>query len=370
MGTASSVLECSTRYSWLPPIECRSGSVPFGSFGSNPAITGIGTDISFVLTAGLSLLFCSFVQLFCDRLRYHSLRQLFEPLVISFSDQQIIRGLSMSIATLYTSAACTLDAYRYDIVCYLILMTIVSHLSAVLVLRSYTDGQVALAVFRFALVFAQIFFAGLVFSSRLTTTFPTGIPSPSLAMNTTLVLPAVCFQLSDPHSYSGLEKIPPSSHKDVAAFSSYIILAAFYGISIMYTLTHVLTHLFWPGASNDVRQQEERALRWTWLWWLGIIRGTILLVAWILWAWSVVKLYQFRQWMNDSGWMSPQSLQEDNGWTFGQFLSLLLLGAAPLSFMNAWSSFRKQTEEGIPRRSGFFPPPYSESETEMQRLMR
>jgi hypothetical protein len=41
--------------------------------------------------------------------------------------------------------------------------------------------------------------------------------------------------------------------------------------------------------------------------------------------------------MNKSGWMSPQSLQEDNGWTFGQFLSLLLLGAAPLSLMNAWS---------------------------------
>src|SRR6266536_5398496 len=178
------------------------------------------TDISFVLTAGLSLCVCSCVQVFCDRLRNHKLRQFFEPLVISFSDQQIIRGLSMSIATLYTSAACTIDAYRYDMICYLILMTIVSHLSSVLVLRSYTSGQITVAVIRFALVFAQIFFAGLVFSSRLTVSFPTRIPSDTLAMNTTLVLPAVCFELPDPKSYSGLEEIPSSAHKDVSAFSS------------------------------------------------------------------------------------------------------------------------------------------------------
>lgn len=243
----------------------------------------------------------------------------------------------MSIATLYTSAACTIDAYRYDIICYLILMTIVSHLSSVLVLRSYTSGQVALAIFRFALVFAQIFFAGLVFSARLTTSFPTGIPAKSQERNTTLVLPAVCFKLANPESYSGLEQIPPHAHKDVAAFSSYIIIASFYGISIIYTLSHVLTIFFKPGASWEVRQQEERARRGTWFWWLGIIRGLILLVAWIIWVWSVAKLYQFRKWMNKSGWMSLQSLQEDNGWTFGQFLSLLLLGAAPLSLMNAWS---------------------------------
>lgn len=243
----------------------------------------------------------------------------------------------MSIATLYTSAACTIDAYRYDIIWYLILMIIVSHLSAVLVLRSYTNGQVALAVFRFALVFGQIFLAGLVLSARLTTSFPTGIPNPSQAMNTTLVLPAVCFQLPDPHSYSGLEEIPTSSHKDVAAFPSYIIIAGFYGISIIYSISHILTHFFRPGASHEVRQQEERAQRGTWLWWLGIIRGLILLVAWIIWAWSVAKLYQFREWMNKSGWMSPQSLEEDNGWTFGQFLSLFLLGAAPLSLVNAAS---------------------------------
>jgi hypothetical protein len=110
-------------------------------------------------------------------------------------------------------------------------------------------------------------------------------------MNTTLVLPAVCFQLSDPHSYSGLEEIPASSHKDVAAFSSYVIMAGFYGVSIIYTITHVLTHFFKSRASLDVRLQEERARRWTWFWWLGIIRGTILLVAWIICMYRGNKIF-------------------------------------------------------------------------------
>jgi hypothetical protein len=297
----------------------------------------------------------------------------------------------MSIATLYTSAACTIDAYRYDMICYLILMTIVSHLSSVLVLRSYASGQITVAVIRFALVFAQIFFAGLVFSSRLTVSFPTRIPSESLTMNTTLVLPAVCFELPDPKSYSGLQEIPSSAHKDISAFSSYIFIASFYGISITYTVSHVITHYLRPGASVEVRSQEDRAARGTWFWWLGVIRGSILLAAWVIWTWSVVKLYQFRQWMNSSGWMSVQSLQEDNGWTFGQLLSVLLLGAAPLTLMNAWNGklhYIMNILEGInggtgynqsqsadaraERTSGFFPhpPAYSEQDSETQFLMR
>ena len=45
MGTATSVLKCQTRYEWLGPINCTMGSVPFGEFGSNPNITGIGVSL-------------------------------------------------------------------------------------------------------------------------------------------------------------------------------------------------------------------------------------------------------------------------------------------------------------------------------------
>lgn len=47
MGTATSVLECSNRYPYLPEVNCNASSVEFGQFSSNPAITGVG--VSFFL---------------------------------------------------------------------------------------------------------------------------------------------------------------------------------------------------------------------------------------------------------------------------------------------------------------------------------
>jgi magnesium-transporting ATPase (P-type) len=279
----------------------------------------------------------------------------------------------MSIATLYTSTACSIDAYRYNILCYLVIMSIVSHLSSVLVLRTYVNGQPIIAIIRFGLVFVQVFFAGIIFSSRVTDSFPTGISHESAAQNTTLVLPAVCFTLAESKPYSGLEDIPHSHHKDIASFSSYIILAVFYIITVIFTIAHIVTHYFKPGSSWEVRHQEERAEKGTWFWWMGLIRGTILLGAWIIWVWAVVNLYKLRGWMDASGWMSRQSLMEDNEWTFGQLLSVFLLGAAPLAVLNAWSGFQLMEEEEERQSvSGFFPlpPAYNESQTEMQRLVR
>jgi hypothetical protein len=45
MGTATSVLECSKRYPWQPEANCTTGSVPYGAFGSNPSITGVGVRL-------------------------------------------------------------------------------------------------------------------------------------------------------------------------------------------------------------------------------------------------------------------------------------------------------------------------------------
>jgi hypothetical protein len=223
-------------------------------------------------------------------------------------------------------------------ICYLILMTIVSHLSAVLVLRSYTSGYKILAILRFGLVAVQIVFAGLVFSSRLTPSFPTGIPSANDAKNTTLVLPAVCFALVDAKPYSGLEDIPKDNHKDIAGFSSYVIMAVFYLINIIFTFAQVFTLYFMRRSLKQVRDREDRAPKWSWFWWQGLIRGAILLAAWIIWAWAVAELFKFRDWMNSSGWMGGQEEIAEDGWTFAQLLSFSLLAGAPLSVMNASNS--------------------------------
>lgn len=50
--------------------------------------------------------------------------------------------------------------------------------------------------------------------------------------------------------------------------------------------------------------------------------------------------------MDGSGWMSAKELVEDNEWTFGQLLSVFLLGAAPLSLLNAWSGYHQRDKDG------------------------
>lgn len=68
MGTATSVLECSKQYPYLPEVNCNASSVEFGNFPSNPAITGVG--VSFCLAK-----FCheSWADIFLPtRLTYHS----------------------------------------------------------------------------------------------------------------------------------------------------------------------------------------------------------------------------------------------------------------------------------------------------------
>ncbi|KUJ18650.1 uncharacterized protein LY89DRAFT_501176 [Mollisia scopiformis] len=291
MGTATSVLECQTRYEWLGPINCTLDSVPFGQFGSNASITGIGTDISFVLTAGLSLITCLLVQVWCDRLRHHSWRKLLEPLVVSFGDQQLLRGLSLSIATLFFSSACTIDAYRYNVLAYLLMMAIVSHMSSVLVLRSYVNGQIVLSCVRFVLVAAQMIFAGYLYSSRVSNTFPTGIPSPNSGHNTTMVLPAVCFEHPFSEPYSALEDIPKSHTKDSAALTMYIMLFVFYGINLIITAAHVITYLRFPQWTWERQhQKEERAAAGSWWWWMGSLRGLVLLGAMIMYIWAVIKI--------------------------------------------------------------------------------
>lgn len=296
------------------------------------------TDISFVITGGLSLLTCFLVQVWCDRLRHHSYRKLLEPLVVSFGDQQLLRGLSLSIATLFFSSACTIDAYRYNVLAYLLMMAIVSHMSSVLVLRSYVEGQIMLSCVRFILVATQMILAGYIFSSRVSDTFPTGIPNASEGNNTTMVLPAVCFERPGSKPYTALQDIPHHHDKDSAALTMYIMLFIFYGINLIITTAHVITYYRFPEYTwQRLRKKEEAAKKGSWFWWMGTFRGLILLGAAVFYIWAVIKMYQLKHWMTNSGWMVGLNLQNDNQWTFGQLLSALLLAAAPMAVLGAWS---------------------------------
>lgn len=117
----------------------------------------------------------------------------------------------------------------------------------------------------------------------------------------------------------------------------YIILFIFYGINIIITSAHAFTYVFAKSKSWQTRDHDFSSKPGTWFWWLGYLRGCVLLSAWASWIWATVKMYEMKTWMMNSGWMSGANLKNDNELTFGQLMSVLLLGGAVLTVRNDWS---------------------------------
>lgn len=216
-------------------------------------------------------------------------------------------------------------------------MAIVSHVSSVLVLRSYTQGQIVLSFVRLSLLLAQGVFVGYIYSSRVSDTFPTSLPSQG--HNTTMVLPAVCFENPDSTPYAALKGAAHTTqYTDGTALLMYIMLFVFYIINVTINIAHIITYTAWPSKSwNILHKIEEGAKAWSWFWWMGAIRGLILLGANVMFVWALVRMYQLKHWFLESEWLSPASLQADNDWTFGQLLSVFILAGAPLAVLGAWS---------------------------------
>jgi hypothetical protein len=70
---------------------------------------------------------------------------------------------------------------------------------------------------------------------------------------------------------------------------------------------------------------------------VGIFRGILLLVALGITIYTIVRLLALRSWMDQSGWLGEDN--EENKWTFGQLLPLIILLFAPLAILDAVPDF-------------------------------
>ena len=233
----------------------------------------------------------------------------------------MITGLSLVIATRWMG--CTISAYHYDIVCNLVLMSVVTHLCAVTFITPYFQHLV-LGLCRIVLILLTLFFAGFMFAERNNTGFPTGKPSYSPTNSThvpTLISPAACFVSGNINITNQVEKtfviIKGSSH--VTGFPQYVILLVF-----------TLLSLGIAGIYSFVTPGKSPRIMW-WLWWF---RVPLLLAAWAIAIGTTNEFWPMRIWMHDSIW--PADNAEYN-WTFGQFLPLLMMMLAGLAFVEAFS---------------------------------
>lgn len=219
---------------------------------------------------------------------------------------------------------CTISAYHYDIVCNLVLMSVVTHLCAVTFITPYFQ-HLGLGLCRIVLILLTFFFAGFMFAERNNTSFPTGKPSYSPTNSThvpNLIVPAACFVSGNINITNQAEKtfliMKGSSH--VSGFPEYVILLVF-----------TLLSLGVAAIYSCVTPEKSPRTMW-WLWWF---RVPLLLAAWAIAIATTSEFWLMRIWMHDSIW--PADNAEYN-WTFGQFLPLLLMMLAGLAFVEAFSS--------------------------------
>ena len=234
----------------------------------------------------------------------------------------MVTGLSLVIATRWYMG-CTISAYHYDIVCNLVLMSVVTHLCAVTFITPYFQN-IILGLCRIVLILLTLSFGAFMLAERNNASFPTGKPSYSPTNSThvpALIAPAACFVSGNINITNQAEKnfmiMKGSSH--VSGFVEYVILIVFtllsLGIAAIYSCVS-------PKESHRT------------IWCLWCFRVPLLLAAWGIAIATTNEFWQIRIWMHDSIWPADNA---EYSWTFGQFLPLLLMMLAGLAFVEAFS---------------------------------
>lgn len=230
----------------------------------------------------------------------------------------------MLIAVLYF-LGCEISAYHYDIVCNLILMSLVTHLASLAVISRYFSNWL-LGPFRVVLVIVAFSLTGVMFAERNNTRFPTGVPSASPTSNMTappLLAAAACFtseniSITNQFAVELDVFIGPEHVTGLVEYAVLFIISAF-GIVIA-ILQSVIT-------SSSRKRAHLSARKWI------FVFGTILLLgAWAIAIAAYLKFNSLRKWLAASPWPA------DNGehqWDFGQLVPCLLLILAPLAFFEA-----------------------------------
>lgn len=61
---------------------------------------------------------------------------LLDGLLVGLSDTQAVTGLALLVITLYNSI-CSLSAYHYDLICILVLMSLIVHFCTITIISHY-----------------------------------------------------------------------------------------------------------------------------------------------------------------------------------------------------------------------------------------
>lgn len=253
------------------------------------------------------------------------MRRLLDSFLVGLSDTQLITGFALTLVTEFFTP-CSISAYHYNIVCNLVIMSLIVHLCSMIVIEHYFKN-IALGLLRIALILTTMSLGVILFFERSSGKFPLNpsTDSRSLVINgtlvantTTLVIPAICFMANS--------TMPNSSEASKAnfwwGFFEYIALFIFFLVSAGLSAYH--THFF----KKDVKYSANPVIYW--------IRGGLLVAGLGISGWVIYNLFHLQHWMQDSGWFGEDDGESD-GKTFGQIVPLVLLALPFLALFEAYA---------------------------------
>lgn len=230
--------------------------------------------------------------------------------------------------------ACSISAYHYDLVCDMVLMSLIVHLCSMTVIEHYFDVWY-LASLRILLIAGNFILGFLLFIHRAYKNFPVGLPSQSPSqqeginatmitgdsfnrtsiVGASLVMPAVCFM-----DNSTITNAANQNSSSIVSFVEYILLFIFFAVAVLLSLMH--THFFKLG-------RPFKTLHWTYF-----LRGAMSVAAFGVSIYLINHVVTFQAWMLNSGWFGDDD-GESSMDSFGQIVPLVLLALPFLALLEA-----------------------------------
>lgn len=260
---------------------------------------------------------------FYRRTYRETLRKILDAVVLSSSDQQLITSFAILISVQHF-VGCSISAYHYDIVCNLILMSLVTHLASLVVIKRYFSNKL-LGPIRVILIFIVFSLAGVMFAERDNSRFPTGVPNAKNSNTTTappLLAAAACFtseNITIMDQYGMVMKASEAPGR-VTGLGEYVVLFVITLLGLMVAITQSMV----TSSSSSSRITARK--------WIFVFRLALLFGAWAIATLAYIKFTNLQKWLAQSPW--PQDDGEGK-WDFGQTMPCILLLLTPLSFLEA-----------------------------------
>jgi hypothetical protein len=290
-------------------------------------------------------------------------------MIIALGDQNLYTGLAYALALRYNTG-CNISAYHYNIVTNLLLLMCVSHVSNLMASKKYWKYSPYAAI-RIGLTVATLLTTGMLLRNQNSLSlqvddrpydFPT-VVTPASATDSSFFLPAACFQdplanlsaslaqayatkgplffgpgtfIEGAYQYDGRQDM---SH--IQGWQTWIAMTTFYACILLFEAQRYMSRgkhgwrVRWRKPARCWMPERVGKLVFGLFLILGVVFNCMTLTL------TVNYIYALRAWVDRSGWVAPDPLNNQNPesevTTLGQMVTIVLGISLILGFYGEWT---------------------------------